>query len=67
MSALGQKRTGAVQLVFDRNLKSTSVRPRKDHAKHRSGGKLGHGMSHWRGSIRQVMTGNCYDLAGEEM
>jgi hypothetical protein len=28
--------------------------------------RLGHGMSHWRGSNRQVMT-ECYDLAGEEI
>ena len=29
----------------------------KDRAKQRSGGELGHGMSHRRGFIRQVMTG----------
>src|SRR5262245_41068856 len=52
-----RNRICAVQLAFDRNPKSTSVRPRKDRAKQRSGGKLGHEMSHWRGSNRQVMTG----------
>ena len=31
--------------------------PRRSRAKQRSDGELGHGMSHWRGSIRQAMTG----------
>jgi len=29
--------------------------PRKDRAQQRSSGDFGHGMSHWRGSNRQVM------------